>query len=494
MIRYEQWLSIRELAGSRGLDASQIASELGLGVRTVRYWLAHPYRPRAVRPRPSRLDPFKGLIIGWLEQHPYTAVQIHQRLKKEGFSGGITIVRDYIRQVRPRRTEAYLSLSFFPGECAQVDWGSWEMIETGNTRRRLSFFVMVLGYSRMLYVEFTLSQAQEHFLSAHRRAFEFFGGVPEKVMVDNCKTAVIDHPFGLKPEFNARYADFARHYGFTIKACGVRKANEKGIVENAVGYIKKNFLAGRPLSGFAPLNPAARIWMDQTANVRIHARTRKAPVELFHAEQAALRPLPVHPYDCATPRSVRADRQFRIHADGNRYSVPARHAGARLELRLCPEWVRLYHHTVLVAEHIRSYGRGMDIEHPDHAKPVIERKRRAEARILIGRFVGLGPRAEHFYRQVCMRQLSPTLHVRRIMALVEIHSAGEVLRAIDDAIEFQAFSSEYVAHLIEQRRRQRPDPGPLHLSRNQDLLELRLNTPDLSIYQPNPTRKGNIHE
>ena len=277
MINYEQWCRLKQLAERDRLSAAQISRALGLAARTVRKWLTEPYRPRKRIERASVLDPFKGQIMGMLKEHPYSAVQVLTMLQDQGFHGGITIVKDYIQQIRPRGQEAYLTLSFAPGECAQVDWGSWEMIAVGNTRRRLSFFVMVLGYSRMLYVEFTLAQSQEHFLSCHRRAFEFFGGVPAKIMCDNCKTAVLSHPYGLTPVLNPRYADFAGHYGFTVKACNARKANEKGIVENAVGYVKHNFLAGRPIGEFSSLNPAVEIWLEQIANVRIHGRTRRRP-------------------------------------------------------------------------------------------------------------------------------------------------------------------------------------------------------------------------
>lgn len=496
MISYEQWQQIREQATVHKLSAAQIAKQMQLTPRTVRYWLQEPYRLRKRSARPSRLDPFKGRIMGWLNQYPYSAVQILERLRQEGFTGGITIVKDYIQQIRPRHKEAFLTLSFQPGECAQVDWGSWEMIDVDNVTRRLHFFAMVLGYSRMLYVEFSLSQSQEHFLCAHRNAFEFFGGVPQNVMVDNCKTAVLSHAFGMPPEFNPRYIDFARHYGFEIKACNVRKANEKGIVESAVGYVKGNFLKGRPITTFAPLQPAVRIWLDHTANVRIHARTRKQPLELFVAEQTALKPLPVHPYDCASIRSVRVDRQFRVHFDGNRYSVPAKHAGGKLLLKAYPDSIRLYQGEALVAEHDRRYGRGLDIEDIQHAKPVIERKRRAQDRILVQHFLELSPSAKTFYSELNRRQLQPILHVRRIMALVDVYSYDEVRRAIDDAIEFRAFASEYIAHLLEQRRRKRPEPGPLHLAHKQDLLEMRIPEPDLSIYEidPETQTEGEHHD
>jgi transposase len=483
MIDYLHWCRLKELAERDHLTAAQIARELGLAARTVRKWLKEPYRPRKRVIRASTLDPFKGQIMGMLKEHPYSGVQVLTMLQDQGFNGGITTVKDYIQQIRPRGQEAYLTLSFAPGECAQVDWGSWEMIDVDNTRRRLSFFVMVLAYSRLLYVEFTLSQSQEHFLGAHRRAFEFFGGVPAKLMCDNCKTAVLSHPYGLAPVLNPRYADLAGHYGFTVKACNVRKANEKGIVENAVGYVKHNFLAGRPIREFASLNPAVELWLEQTANVRIHGRTHRRPVDLFVAEKAMLKALPPHPYDGASIGTVLVDRQFRVRVDGNRYSAPAAYAGRKLLLKLYPERICLYEGEKLVAEHLRSYARGLDIENPEHARPVLERKRRGEEQHLLKRFLALSPQAETYYRHLAERKLSWRLHLRKIVALADVYGAEKVARALADALVYQAFSSDYISCILEQRERRLPDPGPLHLARKQDLLDLQLPDPDLSIYQ-----------
>ena len=488
MINYEQWCRLKQLAERDRLTAAQIARALGLAARTVRKWLKEPYRPRKRIERASVLDPFKGQIMGMLKEHPYTAVQVLTMLRDQGFNGGITIVKDYIQQIRPRGQEPYLTLSFAPGECAQVDWGSWEVIAVGNTRRRLSFFVMVLGYSRMLYVEFTLGQSQEHFLYCHRHAFEFFGGVPAKVMVDNCKTAVLSHPQGLAPMLNPRYADFAAHYGFAVKACNVRKANEKGIVENAVGYVKHNFLAGRPINQFDSLNPAVSLWLEQIANVRIHGRTRRRPVDLFVAEKPMLKALPPHGYDGATIDTAAVDRQFRVRVDGNRYSVPAAYAGRKLLLKLYPERLCLCDGEKLVAEHLRSYERNRDFEQPEHVRPVLERKRRADEQHLLKRFLALSPQAESYYRQLAERKLSWRLHLRKIVALVDVYGAEKVARALADALVYHAFSSDYIANILEQRERRLPEPGPLHLARKQDLLDLELPAPDLSVYDTDEER------
>jgi len=483
MITYQEWHRIKELAARDQLNAAQIAAELGLVPRTVRKWMKEDYRPAKRSPRASRLDPFKGRIMGLLQQHPYSAVQVLELLRDQGFEGGITIVRDYLQQIRPRTREAFLTLAFAPGECAQVDWGSWDMLDIGKARRRISFFVLVLGYSRMMYVEFTVSQNQEHFLGAHQRAFHYLGGVPQKIMCDNCKTAVLSRLHGLAPDLNPRYLDFARHYGFTIKACNVRKANEKGIVENAVGYVKHNFLAGRPISGLSSLNASVQVWLDQTANVRLHAATRQRPVDRFITEKPLLKPLPSYPYDIATIVPVRADRQFRIALDGNRYSVPSAYAGRKLVLKRYPEKLLILDDETLIAEHVRSYDRGQDIADPEHAQALLERKRRADDQHLIKRFLSLSPQAEAYYRQLVERKLSWKIHLRKIVALCDVYGNDKVARALSDALVYQAFASDYIANILEQRERHLPEPGPLHITHKQDLLELQLPEPDLTIYE-----------
>jgi transposase len=205
MIDYHRFCQIKDLHDQQGLTASQIARELALDPRTVSSWLAHAhFRPRKLTTRSSKLDPFKAEIVRLLERYPYSAAQVFQRLREHGFDGGYSIVKDYVRTVRPRRQAAFLTLACAPGECAQVDWGAFGSVKVGQTHRRLSFFVMVLCYSRMMYVEFTVSQTMEHFLACHQHAFEFFGGIPHKVMVDNLKSAVLQRALGEAPVFNPK--------------------------------------------------------------------------------------------------------------------------------------------------------------------------------------------------------------------------------------------------------------------------------------------------
>lgn len=483
MIDYETYVQIRNYSTRDGLKASQIANALGLDSRTVANWIdVKRYKPRKTTPRKSKLDPFKNDIIQMLEKHPYSARQIFQRIQENGFDGGITIVEDYVRKVRPPKTKAFLKLVFAPGECAQVDWGSYGTVNVGSTTRRLSFFVMVLCHSRMMYVEFTVSQTMEHFLGCHQNAFQFFGRVPEKVMVDNLKSAVLKRIVGKSPVFNPRYLDFADHYGFSIVPCNVGKGNEKGQVESGVGYVKKNLLNGLDISDFKVMQPVTQHWLDTIANVRLHGETGKKPLDMFLDEKPSLQPLPAEPYDIGIVKQVRASRQFRVSIDGNRYSVPAQLAGVGLTVKQYPDRLCFYHENKQVARHVRSYDRRKDFEHPDHPKVLLAQRKKAKDQKIFMRFLSLSEKAQEYYRQLEMRRMNPVHHIRQIVALSEIYSKEEVAIAIEDAFSFAAFSCDYIANLLEQRARPGNEPGVLHLTRSSDLLDLTIEHPDLSVY------------
>lgn len=481
MINYELFQKIKHLSQVDGLTPTQIARALSLDVRTVsRRLSAKQFKPRDSAQRFSLLDPFKATVLRLLEQHPYTAQQVLQKVREDGFTGSYTIVKKYVRKVRPKHKPAFLTLSFAPGECAQVDWGNYDTVTVGDIKRRLSFFVMVLAYSRMLYVEFTLLQTMEHFLACHQNAFRFFGGVPEKIMVDNLKSAVLKRLMTREAVFNPRYLDFANHYGFTIKPCGVRKGNEKGRVENGVGYVKKNFLSGLEIANFEMLNPGAKQWLDTIANVRIHGETRKKPVDLFPEER--LLSLPENEYDIATISSVRASCQFRVTLDSNRYSVPAEYANQPLILKTYPGRLCVYAEHKLIARHNRSYERHQDFEDPEHPKALLVQRKNAREQKLFARFLMLSTKAQEYYNRLANRRMNPRHHVQKIVALSEIYAPACVARAIEDALELEAYSCEYIANLLESRTQTFKEPGALHLTRSSDLLELSLPAPNLNLY------------
>jgi hypothetical protein len=335
----------------------------------------------------------------------------------------------------------------------------------------------------MMYLEFCVSQTMEHFLFCHQNAFSFFNGVPQKIMVDNLKSAVLSRALGQSPVFNPRYKDFADHFGFAIAPCNVGKAHEKGRVENAVGYVKKNLLAGLDMPDFAALHPQARIWLDTVANIRIHGATHKKPLELFEKERPFLKPLPQNPFDIATIAQVRASSQFRIPVDANRYSVPAEYAGASLVLKTCPDRICIYDKDKLIARHPRSYDKNKDFEDPDHPKELLKQRKKAKDQKIFMRFLALSPKADSYWHNLEKRRMNPAHHVRKIVALSDIYGSDAVCRAMEDAIFYQAFSSQYIENILEQRARIKTQPGPLHLTRSEDLLDLSIEQPDLTIYQ-----------
>ncbi|QLH49683.1 MAG: IS21 family transposase [Candidatus Accumulibacter cognatus] len=480
MIDYATWAAIGD-GVAKHLTAAQLAVSLGLDVKTVRHWIGRPYAPRQAVRRSSRLDPFKGRIVGWLDAHPLSAQQVFQRLCDNGYGGGISIVKDYVRAIRPRPREAFLTLAFAPGEAAQVDWGEFGTIAVGDTRRRLSFFVMVLAYSRKMYVEFTLSQTMEQFLAAHVNGFHALG-VPRKVMVDNLRCAVLQHRRGEAAQFNPRYLDFARHYGFEPVACAVAKGNEKGRVERGVGYVKGNFLSGLELPDFAALGQAAQVWLESVANVRVHRETHRRPTDLWADERAHLHAVNPRPFGVGRVLTLHATRQFRVNFEANRYSVPARFAGAQVTVKAYPDRVCIYHGEDLIARHARSFERHRDIEDPDHPKVLVAQRRHARDAQVLRHFFALTPLAVRYHAGLLERRGHALVHVRKIVALAEIYGDDAVVRALTDALAFEAFSSEYVAHLIEARSRQLPEASPLVLMRRQDVLELELPPADLSAY------------
>lgn len=484
MINYETYCKIHDCHDRQRLNTSQIAEALGLHRETVARWLAiRQYRPRQGIARASLLDPFKDQIVRWLEHHPYTAQQIFQRLQEQEFSGCYTSVKQYVRKVRPPRREAFLRLSYEPGECAQVDWGEYGTVGVGETRRRLSFFVMVFCHSRLMYVEFTVSQTMEHFLACHEHAFAAAGGVPQRVMVDNLRSAVLKRLVGEAPLFNPRYLDYARHAGFTITACNVGKGNEKGRVERGVGYVKKNFLNGLQLEEFSAINPAAQIWLDTVANVRVHGETHRKPLDLFQQEeQPKLKPLNAMPYDVARVQTLRASPQFRITLDTNRYSVPAQYASQRVCVKSYPDRILICHDNQIIARHARSYGRRQDIEDPDHPQELLAQRRNAREQRLLMQFLALARCAQSYYEGLQQRRLNARHHVRKILALSEIYGREATARALEDGLTFHAFSCEYIANLLESRARLLPAASPLSLTRRQDLLELDLPEPNLALY------------
>lgn len=484
MVDYHMFCEIKRLYTEKKLNSNQIGKVIGIDQKTAARWIR---RDRFVKnrgnPRISVLTAHKKRIQSLLDMHPYTAQQIFNMLKDEGFKGSYSVLSQYVSTMRAPSRTAYLTLNFEPGEAAQVDFAYCGHIQLEHTKRKFYAFIMTLCHSRMMFVEFIYRQNKEHFLQCHRNAFEYFGGVPKSVMVDNCKVAVLEHSYYGDIKFNPSYLDFSEHYGFKIKACKVRCPNEKGQVEKAVDYLKRNFLNGRKdITSLEAVNNAIRQWMENTANVRKHKTTQKKPVELFETEKKELQALNIAPYDCADIRPIRADKCFRVTFEANRYSVPSDFASTVLTAKIYPDRLLLYFDNNLIAEHRRSYDKNQDFENPEHLRKILEYKKNAKDQKMMQNFLLISPNAETYYAGLKQKRCNTKDHIRKIMALSERYGREKISDAINDALELEAFSSEYIANLLEQRGRFKQLLSPLHLTRNSDCLEIELEQPDLNFY------------
>lgn len=485
MISYEEFHKIKLLSTRDNLTPEQIGKQLDLDPRTVRKWLGRKnYTPRKKGVAPTMLHPFKAKIQAMLERFDYTAQQVYQRIGEIGYQGSYSTVKRYVRLVRPSyRGPAYRVLTFKPGESAQFDWGEYKTIKVGNTVRKLSIFVMVLSWSRKIYVELALGQTMEHFLSCHVNAFRYFGGVPERVIIDNLKTGVLAHKRGEDPVFNPRYLEFAEFFGFSPHACNVKAPHEKGRVESGVGYVKKNFLYGNSIDEFFTLKEAATLWRDSVANKRVHKTTHRVPDEMWQEEKPALSSCPINEYDCATIRNVRASKQALVTLDTNRYSVPAQYTGKLLRMKVFPYRLALYHNESLIARHVRFYDRHRYLIDDEHQKSIdiAQHSKRTKKRLL--QFMALNPKAQEFYQLLKQKHLGATQHVKRILELIPVYGKEQVAEAVALAVERNAISHLYVENIIKHHHQPLSTYATVSLAHKQELLELSLPEPDISIYE-----------
>ena len=391
MINVEEWFMIRDLA-RQGLSITDMAYRLGCDRKTVRKYLAHPDQPRykGRPPQPSKLDPFKPYVHERLERGVFNCEVLYRELCRRGYEGKKTILRDYVYpHRRAARHQACVRFETAPGQQGQVDWGSFGTLWHEGRKRRLYCFALTLGYSRALYAEFTVSSGMMAFLRCHLNAFSELGGVPEHLLHDNQKTVVHSHDPGGAHLWNARYLDFADHYGFVPRLCRPYRAQTKGKVESGIKYIRRNFWPSCPdVNGLDALNEALRHWLAEVANVRVHGTTHEVP--RVRLAQEPLRALSAVPYDLSMVSTRRSSKDGFISYGGNRYSVPAGQALSQLTVRETPAGcLEVYAGLECVARHDLVAGRHQNIVDPAHFEALWQalRERQDAAHILLS-----GPR------------------------------------------------------------------------------------------------------
>jgi transposase len=438
-----------------GASLRRIARDLGVARETVqnviRRWEAEragagaPSRPR----RPSRVDPFEGMIRQLLERYPnITIVRVFEELRAAGFTGGLTIVRERVLQLRPQPLrEPVVRFETSAGAQAQMDYSSYDIDFSSEGRRRVHLFSYLLGYSRRQYLRFVEAQDLPTTLREHIRAFAYLGGVAASCLYDNLKVVVLRH--GEEgPLFNPKFLAFATHYGFTPRACRVRRSQTKGKVERPFWYVESNLLNGRSFRTLEHLNEVTAWWLTHVADVRVHRETKQRPIDRYAEERPHLLALPATPYDVHTVEYRVVNVEGCVVYRQNSYSVPWRYIGQALPVRVTESEVIVYSPQL---EEVARHGlvprgqtgqRCVQSAHRPSADP-----RQHEA-LLRERFAELGPVAARFLDGLLANQRYGREQAVKFLALQSSYARADVLAALERAVRFGAYSLGAVERIL----------------------------------------------
>lgn len=475
---------IRRLHKVQGWSERRIARELGFARMTVRKYLGDPdaqpprYRLAEPRARPV-LDPVLPLIRRWFgedEQQPpkqrRTAHTMWLHLAEEyGFGGSEASVRRAVRELKRERRPVYVPLAFESGERGEVDWGAARVILAGRVADA-HLFCARLRYSGMPFVVAFPSERQEAFFEGHRRAFEYWGGVPKTVVYDNLGTAVRKVLEGRGRVERDAFVGLRMHYLYEAVFCNPASGNEKGSVENLVGTFRRRYLSPMPeFASFAELN---RYLLECCGKEGRQTREGRTVAARLEEERPHLLPLPARPFDCARAVAVKATSTAEVLFETNRYSVPVDRAYRTLTLKAGVERVRLYDGVDLVAEHERCYGRGQGVSDWRHYVPLLARKPGAVPFAAALRNGDLAPAYERFRRGLCERRGDGNREFVRVLELCVEHPAAIVTEAVERAVGYGAYDVAAVEQLMRQLGAPPIRHTPLDLSGRPELAALSI--------------------
>lgn len=378
-----QW---RELAQERGWLDSQAPLPDDEAVAAA---LSPPKRASTTI---SSLDEHRAKVASWVEQG-VAGTAIHQALlRQHGWTGSYSAVRRMVAGIRASLPpEITCRLEFAPGEAAQVDFGAGPiLVHPDGKPRRTWAFVMTLAHSRHQYLEFVWDQTVATWLGCHRRAFEWFSGVPERIVIDNAKCA-ITRACAQDPVVQRAYAECAEGYGFKIDPCPPHDPQKKGIVEAGVKYVKGNFLPLRQFRDLADLNAQARAWVLETAGQRIHGTTRQPPLALFALEQPLLKTLPAIAPDLGSWHRVNVHKDCHVQFERILYSAPFTLVGKTLWLRATDAAVALYEDYRHVTTHPRGQRPGQRVSCKAHLPPEAQAFFAKDRQWCASQAAGIGP-------------------------------------------------------------------------------------------------------
>jgi len=350
----------------QGVSIAAIARQVGLDRKTVRKYLERGLDPPAYgprRPRASKIAPFARYLRERLAAFPQlSGRRLHRELRELGYAGSYSILTEFLRPMRPIEPAPFeVRFETPPGRQAQVDFAHFRTVFTDQpgTERIVWLFSLVLGHSRMLWARFVLHQDLPTLLRCQAAAFEALGGVPEQILYDRMRTVFCrEDPTAGHIIYNPTLVEFARHYGYLPKACRPYRAKTKGKVERPYRYIRQDFFLGRSFRSLDDLNEQLRQWLDQVANGRVHATTRRVVAEHFAEERPTLQPLPAGPFQAVLRLERRITRDGMVSVDGNLYSVPNSTRRRIVEVHNTANEVRILEAGQIIAVHPVLDGRG----------------------------------------------------------------------------------------------------------------------------------------
>jgi len=450
---------IHRLYTQEAWPIGSIARELKLHHSTVERILRSPAESR---PRPVRGTIFDGhrkFIEASLERWPDIAARrLFDMCVERGFMGSPSHFRDLIRKIRPanaKTPEAFHRLTVHPGQQGQVDWGHFGYVQIGRSRRQLQAFVVVLSWSRMIFVRFFLGAAMPCFLRGHTEALEFFGGTPREMYYDNLKSAVIERR-GSAIHFNKTMLALASHYGFEPQAVGIRKGNEKGRVERAIRFIRDSFYPGRHWTDLDDLNTQAREWCLGRAASRPWPLDRnKTVANAFEEERGKLRDLPGDPFPSDDICPVQIHKTPYARYDGNDYTVPPEYVQRTLQVVASEKQVRIMDGMDVVATHERSYDKGERVEQRGHLESLRDSKAKAASYTPNDRLKRSAPQSTAFLEELASRGRNIGSAVAQLLKLLDQFNGRALNSAIQTAMERGTPDPSAVKLILEATERQK---------------------------------------
>lgn len=440
-----------------------IAAQLHVHHGTVERILRQDGLPRIGVARPSNIDPYLPFILETLKKFPtLRASRLYIMVEQRGYQGGPDHFRHLISHHRPRPLpEAYLRLVTLIGEQGQVDWAHFGYLQIGKAKRPLMAFVVVLSWSRRIFLRFSLDARMESFLRGHVQAFEAWGGLPRVLLYDNLKSAVLERQ-GDAIRFSPTLLAFAGHYRFEPRPVAVARGNEKGRVERAIRYIRDNFFAARSFTDLDDLNAQADAWVSGQADGRPCPQDKTMTVgQAFVQEKARLLALPANPYPVEERVVVKVGKTPYVRFDLNDYSVPHTQVRKALTVLADTKTVRILDAQTLVASHARSYDKAQQIETESHIKDLVERKAQAHAQRGMGRLSQAVPASVELLTQAGARGENLGSITQALLRLVDRYGATEVQTAVLSALSRKVPHPNAVRLALETQREERQAPAPV---------------------------------